>query len=238
MKIKTTAHRVSRIYSRFYRHTDGRETLVFLFFSFKSVEVESYYEYKGTAPAATATSLRKLFSRQASHLAAVARKLHHSIANPPPLPLSTAVPTEAATATPTELPPTATGTATVPADTPTATAIPPTQTPLPTPTETLVPAFTVTASSTNPAYTPGSKATVTVQVMLGSSPVSGVDVSMTFEIPGSAAFCNATTDASGSASCSVFIPQSTPDNSQVDVYVSARDSSGRTAETTVSFLVS
>jgi hypothetical protein len=242
VKIKTVAHRVSRIYSRLYRHSDGKETLVFLFFSLKSVEVESYYEYTGTAPTATAASLRKLFNRQASHLAAVARKLHRSIANPPPPPLSTVPPTPEATATPDEVSPTETptATATIPADTPTATAVPPTETPLPspTPTETPVPSFTITASSSSPAYTPGTKASVAVQVKLGDSPVSGVDISMTFEIPGSAAFCNATTDSTGSASCSVLIPPGTPDNSQVDVFVSARDGSGRTAETTVSFLVS
>jgi hypothetical protein len=239
LKIKTSRYRVSRIYSRLYQRSDGRQTLVFLFFSYRGIEVESYYEYKGTAPTSIARSLRALFFRQNRHLAAVARKLHKSINNPPPPPQSTATPepvvtaTAAATETPT---PTLTA---APEATATATVVPPTVTPYPspTPTETPVPVLALTAAATSPKFSPGTEATVAAHVTLGGSPVAGAQVSMTFEFVGAPVFCNAVTDASGSVTCSELVPASTPDNMSVTVYVTARSPAGGEVEATATFTV-
>jgi hypothetical protein len=241
VKIKTTPYRVSRIYCRLYQHIDGRETLVFLFFSFRSIEVESYYEYTGTAPAKVARSLRSLFNRQASHLAGVARKLHRSIVSPPPPPLATATPEASATPTATDIPPTATATvtATVPAATATATAVPPTPTtlPSPTPTATPVPLLALTAWTSALSYAPGASAEVTVKVMLGASPVSGAQVSMTLESQSEPDECDAITDSSGSASCTFTVPPDTPDGSSLSVSITVHTPYGAVATTRVTFLV-
>lgn len=237
VKIKTRPYRVSKIYSRLYQHTDGRETLDFLFFSYHSIEVESYYEYTGTAPAGIARSLHALFLKQGRHLAAMARKLHNSITSPPPPPdTATPVPTDTATPPPTDTPtPIATS---VPA-TPTATAVPPTATPYPspTPTNTPIPVLTLTAEAGSQTYAPNTQATVNVKVTLGTSPVAGAQVSMTFEFPGSPAFCNTVTDDSGNASCSAVIPAATPANTTITVYITVRTPSGGEVNGTATFKV-
>jgi hypothetical protein len=232
VKIKTKPYRVSKIYSRIYRSSDGRETLVFLFFSYRGIEVESYYEYHGTAPARIAKSLRQAFHRQSVHLAAVARQLHRSILRETP----TEIPTAGNTETPT---PAATDTETPVPATAAPTAIPPTPRPLPspTPTETPVPVLTVTAAATSPSYPPGSSATVNARVLLGSEPVAGAQVNMTFEFMGSPSFCSAVTNDAGNASCTQTVPEGTPNNFSVDVYVSAQAPGGGNAQTTVTFLV-
>lgn len=235
LKIKTKPYRVSKIYSRLYQSSDGRQTLVFLFFSYRGIEVESYYQYKGSAPAGIARSLRKLFFRQNRHLAAAARKLHRSINKPPPPPQSTA--TSPPTAAPTDTP-TPTETA-APAATATATAIRPTATPYPspTPTSTPIPVLALSASATSPTFAPNTQATVTAQVTLGGSPVAGAQVSMTFEFPGAPAFCNTVTDASGDASCSTVVPAGASHNTTVTVYVTARTADGGEVEGTATFKV-
>ncbi len=239
LKIKTTPYRVSKIYSRLYRSSDGKQTLVFLFFSYRGIEVESYYEYKGTAPASVATSLRALFLRQNRHLAAAARKLHKSINHPPPPPRSTATPEPLATATVAASDtPTPTLSAT-PQATATATAVPPTATPYPssTPTDTPVPILAVTAAPTNPTFAPNTLATVTARVTLGGNPVAGAEVGMTFEFPGAPAFCNAVTDASGNVSCGEIVPAAATHNAVVTVYITARDPSGGEIDGTATFTV-
>lgn len=238
VKIKTVPYRVHKIYSRLYQHSDGKETLVFLFFSCKSVEVEAYYEYRGTAPVSTATALRGLFNRQANHLAGAARKLNRSISNPPPPP-ATATPAIEATDTPAATAEPATATPTVVAGTPTSTSVPPTVTPVPSPTPTLtpVPALTITAQVSSSTYAPGSDVTVTAHVSLGDRPASGANVSMAFPFSESPAFCTTATDSSGTATCTVTIPANTPSNSLVDVSITADMPGSPEARATVTFTV-
>jgi hypothetical protein len=238
VKIKTVPYRVHRIYSRLYQHTDGKETLVFLFFSSKSVEVESYYEYKGTAPAATARSLRTLFNRQANHLATAARKLNRSIAHPPPPP-ATATPALEATGTFTATAEPATLTPTPVPGTPTSTSVPPTATPVPspTPTSTAVPVLSVSTGVSSPDYAPGSDVTVTVHVTLADKPVTGANVSMTFPFSESPAYCTTTTDASGTATCTVTVPSNTAPHSLVDVSITVDASGSPEARAAVTFTV-
>jgi cell division septation protein DedD len=246
VKIKTKAHRVSKIYSRMFESSDGNETLVFLFFSYHAVEVESYYEYHGTAPMAIAKALRADFDRQANHLAAIARKLDKSIRTKPTAtrpPTNTALPTSTATATATNTP-TATLTpapvtpTNTPTITPTATPVTPTNTPLPTatPTNTPIPQLTLTATTDKTTYAPGTPITVNVHVASGSQPVANAQVTITYNFPGQPAFCNRVTDASGNASCTVTIPSTTA-NGTYDITVSVRAPDDRAAEKTISFRV-
>jgi hypothetical protein len=236
VKVKTVSHRVSRIFSHLYQSSDGRETLVFLFFAFHNIEIESYYEYHGTAPTQVAKSLRALFNRQSIHLAAAARKLQASINSPPPPPQPSSTPVSTATSTPE---PTMTAVTATSTATPTATPAPPTATPLPspTPTATPVPELTLTASSSSPSYAPNTEATVTVQVRLGESAVAGAQVAMAFDFPGSPGFCTTVTDAGGGASCSVNVPPGLPNNYRVNVSIAVHTPSNGDVNGSVSFLV-
>lgn len=242
VKIKTQPFRVAHLSALFYRSSDANETLVFHFFVYKSVEVEAYYEYKGSAPVSVAASLHHIFSRQSSHLARLAQKLSQRMGQAPPTPTATmtATPSPTATATPT-LTPTAVSIATPTAPPlPTATA-PPTSTPSPSPT--LAPTATPTAagmvvqaSTTSPSYAPGALATLNVKVSIGNEPVSGAKVIATFFFPGHTSTCSTTTDQTGSASCSLLVP-SAPNGSQVYISIDVASSNGESASTSTTFII-
>jgi len=232
VKIKAKQYRVAHLAALMYRSSDVRETLYFVFFAYKSVEVEEYLEYTGVASAKLSTSLHHVFSRQSSHLAHLARVLGASL-NQAPLPTPTSSPSPTlsptATVTPTvAIRPSPAATA-VPTETsmPTATAAPPTATPGPTATP--VPAgFVVNAQLASPSVKPGDQATVRVQVTMNGQPVSGATLSASFGFPKDPKTCVGQTDKSGAASCSVVVP-ALPDGVQVQVSVQAVGANGNNA---------
>lgn len=233
VKIKRRAYRVAHLPALLYQSTDVRQTLLFVFFAYKSVEVEAYYEYVGVATNYQAKMLRHTFSRQASHLAHLARGLARTL-NEQPTPPPTATPSPVPTSTPA---PTATVTSTPsPTPTPVATAAPPTatSTPVPTaspsptagPTATAAPAgFAMQAQLTKPAVPPGGMATVQVQVTRNGQPAAGATLSANFQFPKQPESCVGITDKSGIASCSVTVP-TLPDGTQIQVAVQVVGAAG------------
>jgi hypothetical protein len=227
VKVKTRATRVSRLYARIYHASDAQESLVFLFFTYHEILVESYYEYHGTAPASVARSLRHAFDRQARDLAARARVLDRAIHQPP-----------TATASPTALPPTAT---TVPTAAPTFTpsASPtasPTRVPTVAPSPTPGP-LTLTATTDSTTYQPSSPVVLQVSVTRGTVPVVNASVEATFTFPGAPGFCNMQTDQHGNASCTVSIPSNAQPGSHIQVTISAQAPDGEMAQTTLTLTV-
>jgi hypothetical protein len=237
VKLKTHRSTVAQLPVQLFRSSDSRETLVFCFFTYKAVEVEAYYEYVGVAPTSVAATLKHIFSRQRSHLAQIARALSAAVQ-------STATQTPTSTATP--VPPTATPTTTpLPTSTPlpsaTATVVPPTSTPTPTtpisPTASPTPVpLVVHASMGSPYYASGDNAVVDAQVSQGGQPVVGATVIVTMYFPDKTLGCQAKTDPSGSASCSVVVPAE-PDGTQVQVQIQAVGPNGQTAFTSTQFVV-
>lgn len=137
VKIVRTSYTVAHLPAQRFISSDARETLDFVFFAYRDVEIEAYYEYTGVAPKSLAKKLHHLFSKQNSHLAHLARvysRLMHQ------------VPTATATLVPS------------PTATPMLTATSPTNTPSPTPKPSATSSPTPTAS---PATTPAATATVT-----------------------------------------------------------------------------
>lgn len=246
-KIRAYPSKVSHLPSRIYHVSDVHGTLVFAFFAYREVEVETYYEYKGVAPTAIATLLRHTFSKQSSHLAALARRFSALVRRKPtatdlpstvPLPTPTPMPTVNPTVTPS---PTVAAT-TPPVPTNTATLLPsavPTSTLVPIPSPTVTPISTgliVRAVPQSPTYLPKDNATILVHATLnGQSPV-GASVDISFFFPGDSTNCAAVIDASGSASCSVAVPSVQPGTPvQVNVQVVTTTNVVGTANT--SFIV-
>lgn len=235
VKLKTRGTRVVHLYARRFTSSDGRQTLEFLFFTFREILVETYYEYDGTAPASISASLAHTFRRQAAHLASMARKLHRAIHT---VPTATAIPTATSTATPT---PTETPEPTVTvAPTGTATTVPtavPTATVTPTATATPIPGLTIQAQTDKPTYSTGSTVTLSIHASEGGEPTPGVILSATFFFPNAPTQCDRATNGSGDATCIAVVPQTTPHGTNVDVTINAQAPDGKTATTTITFLV-
>ncbi|HZU11920.1 MAG TPA: hypothetical protein VFB58_03700 [Chloroflexota bacterium] len=227
VRLRTHGTRVTHLYARAYVMSAAQETLVFLFFTYHDVLVESYLEYDGAAPASVSSLLMRDFHRQSSALAHLARRLHRAIHQPAPTPTATILPSPTATAT--SPLPTAT---TVPA--PTATPIPATVIPTPTATATAA-GPTLTASPQEPSVTPGSTETVTA--VLSGPNAGGVTITMAFAIVGHPAVCTTSTDPSGHASCTVLVPSSIPPGTTVSVQVAATLPDGSSLQTETSFTV-
>jgi hypothetical protein len=230
VRLSSQPYRIAKLPGRISRTSTVRATLVFMFFAYKSLEVEAYYEYSGVAPTATAKRLRHLLSTQSSHLARLSKAFLNSPPPPTALP-ETATPTAqtspTATATPTSTP-TLTPTA-GPTSTPT-----PTATPLPTPTPA---GLQLTASMGSSTYAPGDSAVVNAAVTYNGAPAQGVLIDATFTFGGEFDRCEVRTDVNGKASCSEVVPQGTPNGKQINVEVQATDSQGDTAEASTSFTV-
>lgn len=209
VKVPTRSYRIAHLPGRLFRSSTAEQTLVFAFFLYHAVEIEAYYEYSGVAPAAIAKKLRHSFNTQLSHLAHLTRVFERQRPPSPtatPTPTLTPVPTATPNPAPTGTPvPTATiqpsATAT-PTGTPTSTPTP-TATPTPSPTSTN---YTIVAAMTSPGYPPHQPATVNIAVSYAGQPQSGVPLVVTFAFPTGDVLCQATTDASGKASCSVTVP--------------------------------
>src|SRR5579884_3531907 len=84
VRLRTLGTRVTHLYARAYVMSAAQETLVFLFFTYHDVLVESYLEYDGAAPASVSSLLMRDFHRQSSALAHLARRLHRAIHQPAP----------------------------------------------------------------------------------------------------------------------------------------------------------
>ncbi|HEX8919719.1 MAG TPA: hypothetical protein VF898_14545, partial [Chloroflexota bacterium] len=94
-KLRTRSYRVAHLAAFLYQLGDVKQTLAVVFFTYRNVEVESYYEYYGVAPASMAKRLHHIFSRQNSHLAHETRLLVKAMQKGP-----TAIPTNTPTITP------------------------------------------------------------------------------------------------------------------------------------------
>lgn len=228
IKLKTRRYRVAHLPALLFQSSDVKESLVFVFFVYHSIEVEAYYEYRGVAPARLAKRLRHIFSRQSSHLAHLARLLrqrrHQKVSQSPSTP--TIVLPNTATPVPT---------ATVAASQATATprpTIPPTATPLPTATSTR---FIATATTDQPSYRPNAQAVVIVHVTNGA-PVVGATILATFYFPHSIATCSASTDSNGVARCSQPVPD-LPNGATVLIDVQVQGRNGESASASTSFTV-
>ena len=235
VKIQTRPYRVAHLHALLYTSSDVRQTLVFVFFAYRNIEVEAYYEYSGVAPTHLARTLRHIFSRQSSHLAHLARRLAHELrVQPTPSPTATSTATPSPTAT---LTPTLTSTPTV---TPTTTPRPsatPAPSPTPTPTATSTPTgFVVHASMTQPTYAPGEDAVVQVEVTLDQQLVAGAQMIAQYHEPYKTLICSATTDAKGMASCFTIVPN-LPNGTQIFVEVNVVGPNGEGAMTSTSFTV-
>jgi hypothetical protein len=240
VKIPTAGYRVAHLAALRFSSIDAAQTLVFVFLRFRSVEIEAYYEYTGTAPASTASALKHLFSRQLSHLAHLARVYTQrppATATPIP-PTATPTDTPPPTATPTSQP---SATPTIAATVTSTPTVAPTSTPSPTATSTPTPTATpidyeVTASMERQSYNTGELAVVDAHVTFNGQPAGGIKVVANYSFPAGGRSCQAQTDSSGNASCSVRVP---PGNSgsTVVVNVEAIAPGGYTAATTTFFRV-
>jgi hypothetical protein len=239
VKIKTTRYGLSNLSAWAFRSSDARVTLVFVFFAYRSIEVEAYYEYRGVAPLRLSKRLRHTFSRQVSHLGHLARVLSGRLRQTP-TPSPTDTPTDTPTATPS---PTITPTAS-PTVTPTGTPIPtatlrpsPTPTPTSTPTPTATPSgLMAVAAMAQPASPPGGTAILKVTVTLNGQPVANAQVVANFYYPSRVVTCQATSDATGVATCTEIVPQLANGTViLVQVYVAAPD--GESAQTSTTFTV-
>jgi hypothetical protein len=241
VKIPTSAYHVAHLAALRFTSTDASQTLVFVFFHYHTAEVEAYYEYTGVAPSAVASMLHHDFSRQLSHLVHLA---HLYTRRPPPPTATPAAPTPTDTPVPTDTPtptstptPTATGTATpFPTNTPGPTDTPtPTPTPTPSPTPTPV-NYAVTARMAQQTYSTYAHATVNATVTLNGQPAAGIKVVASFAFSTGGEECQAVTDASGSASCSVLVPEGNSGKTVV-VSVEATAPGGYATQATTSFRV-
>jgi hypothetical protein len=239
VKIKTTRYGLSNLSAWAYRSSDVRVTLVFVFFAYRSIEVEAYYEYRGVAPLRLSKRLRHAFSRQVSHLGHLARVLSSRMRQTP-TPAPTDTPTDTPTATPS---PTIRPTAS-PTGTPTSTPIPTaTQKPSPTPTPTSTPTPTATptglqavASMMQPVYPPGGTAILNVAVTLNGQSVAHAQVVAKFSYPSQVVTCQTASDATGVATCSEIVPPLANGTViLVQVYVAAPD--GESVQTSTTFTV-
>lgn len=233
LKVQTRTYRVAHLSALLFQTSTVHQTLVFLFFVYHTIEVETYYEYQGVAPTRLARSIRHTFSRQSSHLAHLARVLTRAIQQHP-----TATPTD--TLTPTLTPsPTSTATLTAtpgPTSTPRPTATP-FPSPTPRPTATATPAgFMAQASMTQATYAPQDTAVLNVVVTENGQPVAGALVVATFYYPSRLVTCTATTDATGTATCAEVVPN-LPNGTQVFVQVQVAGPAGESAQTSTSFTV-
>lgn len=242
VKLKTWKSRAGRQSVRRYRSSDVKQTLVFVFFTYKMVEVEAYYEYKGVASAHAQKIIRRAFSRQTSHLTKLVRAISRvQPATPTPLPpntptatdIPTALPTATATVTPTATyTPSPTATRVLPSPT-----LTPTRTPTPPPTATATPvALAVTATLPQNHYSPGEVATVTVHVTLYGSPAFNVLVHITFNIQGRQESCDARTDANGNAQCSSTVPNAA-NGTVITVTADATGPNGEQGHAQTSYMV-
>jgi len=214
---------------RAFRRVTAARSVMFVFVRCGATEVESYYEYGGTAPAAIAKQLRHSFDTQGSHLVHTALALNAARNAPPPTktprPTRTPVPTNTATPTLT-LTPTVTPTATaLPSATATDTPLPTaTPTATPTPTATIPPTPTglvVTATMDQASYAPNDIATVTVQVTNDGVPVTGAEFAANFAYDNGNRLCEGSTLSDGSGSCSTTVADE-PNGSVVVVTVAAK----------------
>ena len=245
-KLRTHATRIAHLPALRYGVSDVHETLVFAFFSYREVEVEAYYEYRGVAPTALATAIHHTFSTQTSHLAHVARRLSALIHTAPtathvptntPSPKPTLTPTATLTAAPSAtaviVPPTSTV-----APTPTPFPIP-TSPPPPTPSPTVAPSPTglvVQAQPQNPTYAVRDNATVLVHATFNGQPAVGASVNVSVFFPGNPTNCGATIDAAGNASCSVVVPVERS-GTAIQVNVQVVSTTGEIATTNTSFTI-
>lgn len=230
-RVQLRPHRVAHLAAALYQASDAVQSLTYLVFTYQDVEVEAYYEYRGTAPTALARSLRHTFNRQASHLVHLARVYQELMKRPAPAsptPTGTGKPKPTATPAPTVAPPTAT---------PTTPPAPAATTAAPSPTATRMATGTMTArASANTSYAPESRATVEVQVAIEGQPVPAARIAANFAFPGYALSCTAITDANGLGACSVTVPQE-GDGTQVSVAVQVVGPHGEQATTSTSFTV-
>jgi hypothetical protein len=236
LRLRTRSYRVAHLWTQRYVVSDAHGTLVFDFFRIGPVEVEAYFEYGGVAPHQVRDLLSHAFSTQSSHLVALTRRYSSALRQHPATSTETPVPTDTPTATPIS-----TGTPTA-----TATALPTsTTTPLPTPHPTNTPTATATptpaglvisAAPTAPSFAVGQLATVSVSATFDGSPVADARVSVTMLFPGNPGTCVGHTDASGTASCSVAVPEE-PSGTRVPVQVEVTTPQGDSALTTTSFTI-
>lgn len=231
VRLRVSRFRVGHIPATRFTATDAHVSLDFVFFAYGSVEVESYYEYMGAAPAKLAHMLYHTFSRQGSHLAHLVRLLNTSLHTQP-----TATPTDTPLPSPTvTLAPVSTATP-VPTAVPTVPTATPTEMPTATPSPTSAPAPTATATAAGlvlqpsmgkPAYAPGDNAVINARITNNGDPVAGAHVYVTVLFPGHSATCMGTTDATGIASCSVLVP-TLANGLKIDVWVQAETPAGGT----------
>lgn len=235
VKVKTHKFHVDHLPARIFASTDVKESLVFVFFHYRNIEVENYYEYLGVAPTATAKAIRHLFNRQSAHLSQYARKLHKALElNPPPPPSNTA------TATVTAIPSSTITATTGATPTLTATARPSaTVTSSPTPSATATPTpsgFLAQATMGQPSYRPRDYAVVKVEITNDGLPVVGAQITATYFYPKSTATCSGITDSTGMATCSEEVP-SLPDGTIINVEVHVAGPNGESAQTAASFTI-
>jgi hypothetical protein len=241
VKIPTSTYRVARLPALRFTSSDATQTLVFVFFRYRTTEIEAYYQYIGAAPASTAATLHHYFSTQLSHLAHLARLY----AGRPPAPTATPLPPTASPTnapTPTETPGPSSTPTVVPSST--ATSLPtstsaPASTPTVTPTSTLAPTstpvdLTVTASMGQQAYSSGEQAAVTADVTLNGQPVADITVEAAYGFSTGGESCRAVTNSSGKASCSVLVPNGNGGQTVI-VNVEAVAAGGYSAQATTSF---
>jgi len=236
LKLRTRLYRVAHLWTRRYAVSDAHGTLVFDFFRIGPVEVEAYFEYTGVAPLQLQDRLRHAFSTQSSHLVALTRRYSTALRQHPATPTESPVPTDTSTAT--EV---ATSTST-----PTATPQPtnsstprPTPRPTNTPTATATPTpagLVISAAPTAPSFAVGQLATVSVHVTFDGSDVPDARVSVTMLFPGNNGSCVGHTDATGTASCSVAVPEE-PSGTRIPVQVEATTPQGDSALTSTSFTI-
>jgi hypothetical protein len=227
VKLRTRSFSVGHRPTKLYRVSDAHNTLVFNFFVVGPLEVESYYEFNGAAPADVAKKLDHSYSTQRSHLMALAMKYSSALrAHPTATPRPSATPTATASPTATLMPtatpsPTPVPATAVPTATNLATATPtrvPTKTPTPSPTPTPA-GLVLTAAPTAAGFAPGDLATVKVTVTNNGAPVVGASAALTFFFPSGSETCSDHTDEAGATSCSVVVPSSAPSGIHVNVSV-------------------
>ena len=227
VKLRTKPTVVAHLKGRRYRSSDARATLLFVFLTYRKVEIEAYYEYSGVAPRAVQKRLRHAFGRQEHDLARLAHRLLRA-----PKPTATPrpqQPTDTPTASPTEV--------ASPTETPTP-AVTDTPTVMPTATETPTPvtyAIDLQVSMAASAYAPGQQATLVAHVTANGEPAAGAAVGAIFHFSPEGESCSTTTNTEGDATCSVPVPYA-PDQT-VQVTVNAAWIHGAPVSATTSFEV-
>ncbi|GAC1465254.1 MAG: hypothetical protein PVSMB7_09340 [Chloroflexota bacterium] len=246
-RIHLTPHRVAHLKGYLFESTDAVQSLRYLLFNYKNVEIEAYVEYRGSAPSRVTRLLRRILNRQTTHLAHIARTYAQLMREMPPQQATPSIvpmmdPTAIPQPTSHLTPPTATPTSAPPTSTPLPTSAPPTMTPLSTPsaipsaTTAAVPAIVAVASTTSATYAPNTEATVQIQVTGNGRAISGARVAANFAFPGQSLSCAALTNQLGTASCSVLVPE-LPDGTQVPVSIQVVGPRGEQALARTSFTV-